>query len=62
MQAFREQAQQTKENIQTVLPLQEVVGLLEQGLGQLIRAVGQELMKSVMEAEVRQRVGGTAPT
>jgi putative transposase len=57
VQAFREQAQQTKENIQTVLPLQEVVGLLEQGLGQLIRAVGQELMKSVMEAEVRQRVG-----
>jgi hypothetical protein len=57
VRAFREQAQQTEQNIQTILPLSEVVWLLEQGLGQLIRAVGQELMQSVMEAEVRQRVG-----
>ena len=42
---------------QMVLPLAEVVGWLRQGVGELIRQAGQQLMELLMEGEVRELMG-----
>ena len=43
--------------VQLVLPMAEMVGWLRQGVGELIREAGLQLMELLMEAEVQERVG-----
>jgi putative transposase len=43
--------------VQMVLPMAELLGWLRQGVGELIRQAGVQLMGLVMEAEVQERVG-----
>ncbi len=43
--------------VQMVLPMAEMLGWLRQGVGELIRQAGVELMGLLMEAEVQERVG-----
>jgi len=43
--------------IQLMLPMTEVAGLLQQGLGELVREAGLQLMMLIMEEEVRGLVG-----
>jgi transposase-like protein len=43
--------------VQMVLPLAEIVGWLRQGVGELIRQAGLQLMELLMEEEVRDVVG-----
>jgi putative transposase len=43
--------------IQLMLPMAEVAGLLQQGLGELVREAGLQLMMLIMEEEVRCWVG-----
>jgi hypothetical protein len=43
--------------VQMVLPLAEMVGWLREGLGELIRQAGLQLMELLMEEEVREVVG-----
>jgi transposase-like protein len=43
--------------VQLVLPMAEMVGWLRQGVSELIRQAGVQLMTLLMEAEVEQRVG-----
>jgi transposase-like protein len=43
--------------VQMVLPLAELVGWLRQGVGELIRQAGLQLMELLMEEEVRELVG-----
>ena len=54
---FRQLATEQNPNIQMVLPMSEVVGLLQQGVGHLLREAGLALMSLVMEEEVRQVAG-----
>jgi hypothetical protein len=60
VQRFRRLATETNPNIQTVLPLAEIVGLLQEGVGNLMREAGLLLMMGVMEEEVRHVVGEMA--
>jgi len=57
VQQFRRFATENNPNIQTVLPLAEIVGLLQEGVGNLMRETGLLLMMGVMEEEVRHVVG-----
>jgi putative transposase len=57
VQQFRRFASETNPSIQTVLPLAEIVGLLQEGVGNLMREAGLLLMMGVMEEEVRYVVG-----
>ena len=57
VQQFRRFATETNPSIQTVLPLAEIVGLLQEGVGNLMREAGLLLMMGVMEEEVRHVVG-----
>ena len=57
VQRFRRFAMETNPNIQTILPLAEIVGLLQEGAGHLMREAGLLLMMGVMEEEVRHVVG-----
>ena len=43
--------------MQMVLPMAEMVGWLRQGVGELIRQAGLQLMELLMEEEVRELVG-----
>ena len=43
--------------IQMVLPMGEAVGWLRQGLGELVRQAGMQLMQQLMDEKVRQLVG-----
>jgi len=43
--------------IQLVLPMAEAVGWLRQGLGELVRQAGLQVMQELMDEEVRQLVG-----
>src|SRR5258708_39174604 len=40
-----------------MLPLGDIVGMLQQGVGNLLRETGLTLMKTVMEEEVRHLAG-----
>ncbi len=55
VQQFRRLATEQNPNIQMVLPLADIVGLLQQGVGNLLRQTGLELMHLVMDEEVRNR-------
>lgn len=57
VQQFRRLATEQNPNIQMVLPLAEIVGLLQQGVGNLLRQAGLELMHLVMDEEVRSLAG-----
>jgi transposase-like protein len=54
---FRQLAANQNPNIQMVLPMAEIVGLLQQGVGHLLREAGLALMSLVMEEEVRHLAG-----
>lgn len=54
---FRQLATKQNPSIQMALPLSEIVGLLQQGVGHLLREAGLALMHLVMEEEVRQVAG-----
>ena len=54
---FRQFATEQNPNIQTVLPMSEIVSLLQQGVGHLLREAGLALMTLVMEKEVRHVAG-----
>jgi transposase-like protein len=57
VQQFRRIASEQNPNIQMVLPLADIVGMLQQGVGNLLREAGLALMQTVMEEEVRQLAG-----
>ena len=54
---FRQLATKQNPNIQMVLPMAEIAGLLQQGVGHLLREAGLALMSLVMEEEVRHLAG-----
>ena len=57
VQQFRRIATEENPNIQMILPLAEIVGLLQQGVGNLLREAGLALMQAVMEEEVKSVAG-----
>src|SRR5712692_6483895 len=57
VQQFRRLATEENPNIQMILPMADIVGLLQQGVGHLLRQAGLELMKLVMDEEVRPLAG-----
>jgi transposase-like protein len=57
VQQFRRLATETNPNIQMTLPMAGIVGMLQEGVGQLMREAGLLLMMGVMEEEVRHVVG-----
>src|SRR5438552_1693787 len=57
VQQFRRYATEQNPNIQMVLPLAEVVSLLQQGVGNLLRQAGLALMHLVMDEEVKSLAG-----
>ena len=57
VQQFRRLATEENPNIQMVLPLAEIVGFLQEGVGHLLREAGLTLMSLVMEEEVRHFAG-----
>ena len=57
VQQFRRIATEQNPNIQMILPLAEIVGMLQQGVGNLLRETGLALMQTVMEEEVRHVAG-----
>ncbi len=54
---FHEQAKESEQELQLHLPLQEVAAALQDGVGELMRQAGLELMQLVMDNEVRQLAG-----
>src|ERR1700677_2280119 len=57
VQQFRRIATEQNPNIQMILPLAEIVSLLQEGVGNLVRETGLALMQTVMEEEVRHLAG-----
>src|ERR1035438_474281 len=57
VQEFRQLAREQNPNLQMIVPLTEVVGLLQEGVGHLMREAGLELMNLVMDEEVRHLAG-----
>src|SRR5262245_56999365 len=57
VQKFRRLATETNPNIQMILPLAEIVGMLQDGVGNLLRQAGLELMHLVMDEEVKSLAG-----
>src|SRR3990172_8841089 len=57
VQSFRRWAAKENPNLQMILRLAEVVGLLQEGVGHLLREAGLALMQLVMEEEVRHWAG-----
>jgi hypothetical protein len=57
VQRFRRIATDQNPNIQMILPLADIVGLLQEGVGNLLREAGLALMQTVMEEEVRHLAG-----
>ncbi len=57
VQQFRRLATEENPNIQMILPMADIVGLLQQGVGHLLRQAGLELMNLVMDEEVRHLAG-----
>ena len=53
VQEFRQLAREENPNLQMIFPMTEVVGLLQEGVGHLMREAGLALMSLVMEEEVR---------
>src|SRR5260370_13272168 len=57
VQEFRQLAHEENPNLQMIFPMTEGVGLLQEGVGHLMREAGLALMSLVMEAEVRHLAG-----
>jgi putative transposase len=57
VQQFRQLANEHNPNIQMIFPMAEVVALLQEGVGHLLREAGLALMNLVMEEEVRHLAG-----
>jgi transposase-like protein len=57
VQQFRRLATEQNPNVQMILPLADIVGMLQQGVGNLLRETGLALMQTVMEEEVRHLAG-----
>lgn len=57
IQKFRRLAVEQNPIIQLILPLAEIVGWLQEGVGHLQREAGLSLMSLVMEEEVRHQAG-----
>ncbi len=57
VQQFRRIATEQNPNIQMILPLADIVVLLQEGVGNLVRETGLALMQTVMEEEVRHLAG-----
>ena len=57
VQQFRRIATENNPNIQMILPLADIVGLLQEGVGNLLRQTGLALMQLVMEEEVKSLAG-----
>jgi putative transposase len=57
VQQFRRFATETNPNIQMVLPLAEIVAMLQAGVGNLVREAGLLLMMGVIDQEVVHLVG-----
>jgi transposase-like protein len=58
VQQFRRLATEQNPNIEMILPMADIVGLLQEGVGNLLRQAGLELMHLVMEEEVKSLAGG----
>src|SRR5665811_670403 len=57
VQRFRQLAREENPNIQMIFPMADIVGLLQEGVGHLLREAGLALMSLVMEEEVRHLAG-----
>lgn len=57
VQQFRTMASQQNPRVQMTLPLADIVALLQEGVGHLLRQAGLELMQLIMEEEARQLAG-----
>jgi transposase-like protein len=57
VQQFRRLATEVNPSIQMVLPMAGIVGMLQEGVGHLMREAGLLLMMGVMDEEVRHVVG-----
>src|SRR6266478_5386877 len=57
VQQFRRIATEKNPNIQMILPLADIVGMLQEGVGNLLRQAGLELMHLVMDEEVKSIAG-----
>jgi putative transposase len=57
VQQFRRFATEENPSLQMILPLAEIVGHLQEGVGNLLRETGLALMQMVMEEEVRHLAG-----
>lgn len=57
VQGFRRMAAEANPAIQMMLPMADIVGMLQQGVGNLMREAGLMLMQQVMDEEVRQLAG-----
>jgi hypothetical protein len=57
VQEFQQLAHEENPNLQMIFPMTEVVGLLQEGVGHLMREAGLALMSLVMEEEVRHLAG-----
>jgi putative transposase len=57
VQQFRRIATEQNRSIQMILPLADIVALLQEGVGNLLRQAGLELMHLVMEEEVKSLAG-----
>lgn len=57
VQHFRRLATEQNPNIQMILPMADIVGLLQEGVGNLLRHAGLELMHLVMDEEVKSLAG-----
>ena len=57
VQQFRKLATEQNPTIQMILPMADIVGLLQEGVGNLLRQAGLELMHLVMEEEVKSLAG-----
>jgi transposase-like protein len=57
VQQFRRLASEENPNIQMVLPKADIVGMLQDGVGHLLREAGMALMNLVMDEEVRHLAG-----
>ena len=54
---FHKQAEKSEQELQLHLPLKQVAAALQDGVGQLMRQAGLELMQLIMDNEVRQLAG-----
>jgi hypothetical protein len=62
VQEFRQLAREQNPNIQMIFPMADIVGLLQEGVGHLLREAGLALMNLVMEERSTAPGGRASPT